>query len=91
VNKDQKSIVLEYSSTLSDDALRLLALRLSEKFSGDIGEALNEMSIDKKMDALLASAESAESLFIMLDHIRDVLQKECKRKGLLLKLSTSVA
>jgi hypothetical protein len=91
VNKDQKSIVLEYSSTLSDDALRLLTLRLSEKFSGDIGEALNEMSIDKKMDTLLASTESAEGLFIMLDHIRDVLQKECKRKGLLLKLSTSVA
>jgi hypothetical protein len=49
------------------------------------------MSIDKRMDALLASAESAEGLFVMLDHIRDVLQKECKRKGLLLKLSTSVA
>jgi hypothetical protein len=91
VNKDQKSIVLEYSSTLSDDSLRLLVLRLSEKFSGDIAEALNEMSIDKKMDALLASTESAEGLFVMLDHIRDVLQKECKRKGLLLKLSTSVA
>lgn len=91
MNKDQKSIVLEYSSTLSDDSLRLLVLRLSEKFSGDIAEALNEMSIDKKMDALLASTESAEGLFVMLDHIRDVLQKECKRKGLLLKLSTSVA
>ena len=41
MNKDQKSIVLEYSSTLSDDSLRLLVLRLSEKFSGDIAEALN--------------------------------------------------
>ena len=91
MNKDQKSIVLEYSSTLSDDSLRLLVLRLSEKFSGDIADALNEMSIDKKMDTLLASTESAEGLFVVLDHIRDVLQKECKRKGLLLKLSTSVA
>lgn len=91
MNKEQKSVVLEYISSLSEDALKFHAMRLSEKYSGDLAESLNEMSKDKRLDELLASTVSAEELFILLDQIKDLILKECKKKSLHLKMSNVVA
>ena len=91
VNKEQKSVVLEYISSLSEDALKFHAMRLSEKFSGDLAESLNEMSKDKRLDELLSSTVSAEDLFTLLDQIKDLILKECKKKSLHLKMSNVVA
>lgn len=91
MNKEQRSIVVEYANSIPDDVLRTLTLRLFEKMADDTPEALNEMSKDRRMDSLLASAESASDLFAMLDNVRDILQKECRKKGLLLKLPTAVS
>lgn len=88
MNKDQRTIVTEYAASLSEETLRLLTLRLAEKLFGDIAEALEEMSYDRRMDVVLASAESADELFTLLDQIREIIQKECKRKGMLLKLAS---
>lgn len=91
MNKEQKSVVLEYISSLSEDALKFHAMRLSEKFSGDLAESLNEMSKDKRLDELLSSTVSAEDLFTLLDQIKDLILKECKKKSLHLKMSNVVA
>lgn len=85
MNKDQKTIVLEYVSSLSEDKLEFLTSRLTEKLLGDIPSALEELSKDKKIDLLLSNCPSAEGVFSTLDEIRDLLQKECKKKGLTLK------
>lgn len=87
MNKEQKSIVAEYSSMLSEEDLCSLTTKLTDRFPGDMAEALDEMSKDRKMDSVLASAESAEAFFNIVDQVRDVLQKECKKRGISFRLS----
>ncbi len=87
MTKEQRNTVAEYAASLSEDELRFLLLRLNERLSGDLPEALNIMSRSPKMDALLQSTESAFELFDMLEKIRDVFAKEGKKKGVGLKSS----
>jgi CRISPR/Cas system-associated endonuclease/helicase Cas3 len=91
MNKDQKTVVAEYVSSVSEDTLQFLNTRLTEKLFGDLAEALEEMSKDKRMDNILSDASSSESVFNLLDEIKDVVYKECKKKGLLLKSVVSAA
>jgi len=86
MNKDQKTIVSEYISSLSEEKLDFLNTRLTEKFLGDVPAALEELSKDKKVDSLLSNCSSAEEIFSILDNIKDLLQKECKKKGLFSKV-----
>jgi hypothetical protein len=89
--KDQKALVIEYALSLSEDELRSLTLKLTEKYSGDLADAVEFMSTDKRMDSILVAAPTADAFFTTVDHVRDVLQKECKKKGLLLKLTPAAA
>ena len=82
---NNKNAVVEYAAQVSEDDLKWLAQRLTERLSGDLSEALNFMSKHKSMDNLLSSAKSADALFELCDTIRDSLQRECKKKGLILK------
>jgi hypothetical protein len=81
MTKDQRAIVVEYISTLSEDDIRLLAQRLTDKLFGDVAEALNMMSKHPRMDSVLSSAVSAIDLFDFLDKTRDILNKEAKKKS----------
>lgn len=82
MTKEQRAIVVEYISSLSEDEdVRFLYQRLSDKFTGDLPAALDEMSKNAKMDNLLASCNSASELFDLLDRIRDVLSKDIKKKS----------
>lgn len=85
MNKDQKNVVTEYLSSISDDMLEFLNSRLTEKFAGDLAEVLNELSKEKRMDNLLSNATSSEAIFNLLDEIKDVVHKECKKRGVTLK------
>ncbi len=80
MTKDQKSLVAEYATSISDENIRLLASRLSDKFCGDQPAALDVMSQDKRMDAVLGSAASAEELFNLMDQVRDMLVREIKKR-----------
>jgi hypothetical protein len=88
VNKEFKNIISEYVSSLPEDVLRFLTGRLSERMSGDLSEALDEMSKSQKMDVVLVSANSGESFYAILDLIQECLQKECKKRNLSIKFST---
>lgn len=81
MNKEQRNTVVEYASTLSEEDLRWLALRLTDRLSGDLAEAVASMSRNFKMDALLQTAESCWGFYDLCDKIRDVLAKECKKRG----------
>lgn len=86
-----KNTVVEYATQLSEEDLRWLTQRLTERLSGDLSEALNFMSKNKSMDNIFSSAKSAEELYDLCDQVRDLLQRECKKKGLILKKSKKVA
>jgi hypothetical protein len=85
MNKEQRNTVVEYTSTLSEEDLRWLTQRLSDRLVGDLPEALNYMSHSTKMDQYLGSANNSWELYDACDRIRDICTKECKRRGLSLK------
>jgi hypothetical protein len=91
MTKEQRSVVVEYVSSLSEEELRFLSVRLTERLSGDLAEALNMMSKSPRMDTILSSAGSADEVFTICDQIREVLAKECKKKGVGLKQSPVAA
>lgn len=91
MTKEQRSIVLEYASSLSDEEVRALAAIISENPTGDLSEALNFMSTNPNMDAVLASAESANQLWDLVEKTRDIILKESKRKTPVLKPQPVVA
>jgi hypothetical protein len=91
MTKDQRINVVEYASTLSDEDLRWLGLRLVERMAGDVAEVLDFMSKNAKMDGVLQSANSAWDLYDLCDKIREVVAKECKRRGVALKWGQQAA
>lgn len=80
MNKEQRSTVVEYVSSLSDDDLRYMTTRLTEKLQGDLPEALNIISKSQNMDDLFLSATTPNELFNLCDQTRDVMQKECRKR-----------
>lgn len=90
MNKDQKNVVTEYLSSISDEMLELLNSRLTERFAGDLAEVLNELSKEKRMDNLLSNAGSSEAIFNLLEEIKEFVYKECKKRGVTLKPTASV-
>tara|TARA_Y100000034_G_scaffold127552_1_gene180489 strand:- start:723 stop:983 length:261 start_codon:yes stop_codon:yes gene_type:complete len=83
MNKDVKTVVTEYGNSLSDEELRWLVGRLTDRLSGDLSDAINVLSKNRRIDSILSSVDGAEGLFDMLDQIRDTLHQICKKKGLI--------
>jgi len=83
MNKDFKTIVTEYGNSLSDEELRWLAGRLTERLAGDLSDAINVISKNRRIDAVLSAAGSAEGLYDHIDQIRDSLQQLARKKGLI--------
>ena len=77
-----RNTIIEFLNSISEDDLRFLNVRLTERIGDDLGEALDFMSHFKSIDAVLSVARSANEVFDILDAITDVLQKECKRRGI---------
>lgn len=74
--------VVEFINSVSDEDLRFLALRLIEKMSGDMPDALNFLSRKQEVDLFLGSASSVEDFYKSCDTIKDWVVKEVKRRGL---------
>lgn len=88
MTKEHKAFVTEYSSSLFDEDLRYVAPKLTEKLCGDLAEALEFMSKNPKMDKVFSSAESGQTLFDLVDYVKEVLSKECKKRGIALRQNT---
>lgn len=76
----KNTVVLEFANTLSEEDLLFVTSRLSDRMTGDLAEAVDFLSKDKQMDLLLSSAQSGDEFFETCDQIRDLFQKECKRR-----------
>jgi len=83
MNKDLKTTVREFASRISEGELEWLFSRLTQKLSGDLPDALNFMSRDRDMDALLNLASSADEFFALCDQVTQQIQQECRKKGLI--------
>jgi hypothetical protein len=65
---------------LTDEDLKFLNFRLTQRISSDLADAINFVSKDAEMDKLLASAESAIEVFEIMDDLHFCLEKERKRR-----------
>lgn len=82
MTKEQRTTVSEYVTSLYDDDLRFISIRLIEKMCGDLAEVLNFLSQNQLIDQLLASANSWKELFQISDQIKDIVSKECKKRNI---------
>ena len=69
----------EYCSRLSEENLKFLAGRLSQRLAGDVAEMLDFCSTVRELDRWLASAQTSDELFDMIDLIAFHVEKEYAR------------
>jgi len=70
----------EYCQRLSDDNLKFLTGRLNQRLGGDIAEVLDFLSNVREIDRWLASADTSDDLFNMIDLVHSSLVKEYDRR-----------
>lgn len=78
--KDFKTILVEFVSSLLDDELKVLCSRLVDRYGGDLAEALDLMAKRPQIDAILAAARTADELYQLCDVIRDIALRESKKR-----------
>ena len=76
-----KSVLVEFVSSSSDEELRFLNSRLTERLQGDIAEVLDFLSNNKTVDSILAAAKSADEVYSICDTLTECVQKEYKKRG----------
>ena len=77
-----RNTIVEFLNSISEEDLKFLHQRLTERIGDDLGEALDFMSHFKAIDAVLSATKSADEIFNALDAITEVLQRECKKRGI---------
>ena len=70
----------EYCARLSEDNLKKLCFSLNQRMSGDLGDALNFMALNKEIDKWFSSANSVTELYDMIDIVGDFVNKEYKKR-----------
>lgn len=70
----------EYSMKLTDEDLKFLNFRLTQRMGSDLADAINFVCKDSEMDKLLAGAESAIQIYEIMDDLHFCLEKERKRR-----------
>ena len=79
--KRMKNVLKEYVKKLSDDGLKFINLRLSQRVGGDVAEAVEFLQQHPEMDRWLASAGSASDFFDMVDLVDATVQQEVRRRS----------
>ncbi len=72
----------EYCQKLSEENLKFLAGRLTQRLGGDLAEVLTFLSGVREVDRLLASAETCYDVYDTLDALQVVVIKECEKRSL---------
>lgn len=71
----------EYCQKLSDDNLKLLGNRLSQRMSGDLGDVLEFLSNNREMDRWLSSAQTSIELYDMIDAVGESVVTELQKRN----------
>jgi len=79
--KKPEMVLRECVIRSSDETLKFLGGRLSQRLGGDIPEALEALSEMSEVDRLLSSARSAWDIFDVLDIVQDVVEREIRKRN----------
>ena len=71
----------EYCQKLSDDQLKFVGQRLSQRLSGDLAEVFDYFKEIKEIDRWLLSASTCDELFDMIDLVDSSCQKEMDKRN----------
>jgi predicted transcriptional regulator len=74
--KNPDVFIKDYVNKLSEDDLKLLFSRMSEKLSGDYAEAINFLDKTNEFSKWFHSAKSSNDLYDMLDKTFKFIEKE---------------
>lgn len=72
--------VKEYVRKVSDDDLRFLHMRLTQRIGGDVAEAIEFLQRYQELDHWLCLAKTANDFFDMVDVLDAGMQSEMKRR-----------
>jgi predicted CopG family antitoxin len=79
-NNKFSDVIKEYARKLSDDDLRFINMRLSQRVGADVAEAIELLQHNAEVDHWLGLSKSANELYDMIDTIDVTLQGESKRR-----------
>lgn len=71
-----ETILKEYATRQSDESLRYMLHRLTNRLGPDLAEALDSMSKHGEVDRLLGSARSCTELYDFIDMAQDYMVAE---------------
>jgi len=66
----------EYCQRLSDDNVKFLTQRLTQRLLGDTAEVIDFLSSTKEIDKWLSSAATSQDFYEMLDMFQSIVEKE---------------
>ena len=72
--------IKEYARKLSDEDLRFLNMRLSQRIGADVAEAVELLQRNSDVDHWLGLSKSASDFYDMIDTVDVALQTEAKRR-----------
>lgn len=78
--RKQPYFLKDYCQKLSDDNVKFLYGRLSQKLGGDLADAVDLLSEFKDIDRWLLGAEDFEEFYEAVDYIHAALEKEHERR-----------
>lgn len=78
--KKPDMLLREYVQRLSDENLKWVAARLSQRLDGDLPEVLEFFSNAGDMDRWLASAKTSNDLYDMIDLTQKYTDKEYTKR-----------
>jgi len=71
----------EFCLKLSDDNLRFLHGRLSQRLGGDLAEAVDFLGGIREIDKWFATASTCNDFYDMVDHIFFAVNKEHEKRS----------
>lgn len=80
IMKKNIDVLKEYTRRLSDDEIKFLNMRFSNKLSGDEAEAIDFISRNEEMNKFLGSASNSSDFFEILNQIDAYIQQETKKR-----------
>jgi len=83
--KDFKTILVEFVSSLSEEDLKLLVSRLVDRYCGDLGDALDFISKRPQIDSIFVEAKTADEVYQLCEVIRDIALRESKKRKINLR------
>lgn len=79
--KKVDAILKDYVAKLTPDNLKFLSVRLNDRISGDLGEALDVLSANHDVDKWLKTAKSSNDFFDMLDKVKEYVDRDINKRS----------